>query len=34
MKPPRRNEEILRKIQSFKIEPGKNRKYKQIGHKY
>ena len=29
-----RNEQILRKIQSPKTEPGRNRKYEQANHKY
>ena len=31
---PRRNGQILRKVQLFKAEPGRNRKYKQTNHKY
>ena len=31
---PRKNGQILRKVQSPKTEPGRNRKYEQTNHKY
>ena len=29
-----KNGQILRMVQSYKIEPGRNRKYKQTNYKY
>ena len=30
----RRNAQILRKVQTSKTEPGRNRRYRQTNHKY